>query len=54
MKNAKIIIWNTYLSRSLIRLIDFPYGQSQQLELAIQYSDKLSFSGVQPKPMFQS
>jgi serine/threonine-protein kinase HipA len=37
------------LSRSLIRLKDFPYGQSQQLELAIQYSDKLSFSGVQPK-----
>lgn len=37
------------LSRSLNRLKDFPYGQSQQLELAIQYSDKLSFSGVQPK-----
>ena len=37
------------LSRSLIQLKDFPYGQAQQLELAIQYSDKLSFSGVQPK-----
>lgn len=37
------------LSRRLTRLKDFPYGQSQQLELAIQYSDKLSFSGVQPK-----
>ena len=37
------------LSRNLTWLKDFPYGQSQQLELAIQYSDKLSFSGVQPK-----
>jgi len=37
------------LSRNLIQLKDFPYGRSQQLELAIQYSDKLSFSGVQPK-----
>jgi serine/threonine-protein kinase HipA len=33
----------------LTHLKDFPYGQAQQLELAIQYSDKLSFSGVQPK-----
>lgn len=37
------------LSPKLEELKDFPYGLSQQLELAIQYSDKLSFSGVQPK-----
>lgn len=33
----------------LTQLKDFPYGRSQQLELAVSYSDKLSFSGVQPK-----
>lgn len=37
------------LSSKLIQLKDFPYGLAQQLELAIEYSDKLSFSGVQPK-----
>ena len=37
------------LSPKLIQLQDFPYGLVQQLELALQYSDKLSFSGVQPK-----
>ena len=28
---------------------DFPYTQSQQLELALECSDKLSIQGVQPK-----
>ena len=37
------------LSNQLTELKDFPYGQSEQLELAIQYADKLSFSGIQPK-----
>lgn len=37
------------LSPKLNRLNDFPYGKEKQLELAFQYSDKLSFSGVQPK-----
>jgi len=37
------------LSPKLTQLKDFPYGLAQQLELALQYSDKLSFSGVQPK-----
>lgn len=37
------------LSPKLTRLHDFPYGKSAQLQLAIEYSDKLSFSGVQPK-----
>jgi serine/threonine-protein kinase HipA len=38
-----------FLSPKLSELKDFPYGLAQQLELALQYSDKLSFSGVQPK-----
>jgi serine/threonine-protein kinase HipA len=37
------------LSPKLHTLHRFPYGKSQQLELAMQYADKLSFSGVQPK-----
>jgi serine/threonine-protein kinase HipA len=37
------------LSPKLTQLKDFPYGLAQQLELALQYSDKLSFSGIQPK-----
>jgi serine/threonine-protein kinase HipA len=37
------------LSPQLADFKDFPYGKSGQLELALQYSDKLSFSGVQPK-----
>ncbi len=37
------------LSPKLTQLKDFPYGVSRQLELALQYSDKLSFSGIQPK-----
>lgn len=37
------------LSPKLSRLNDFPFGKEKQLELAFQYSDKLSFSGVQPK-----
>lgn len=37
------------LSPKLNRLNDFPYRKEKQLELAFEYSDKLSFSGVQPK-----
>lgn len=37
------------LSSKLKGLNEFPYGKAAQLELAMQYSDKLSFSGVQPK-----
>lgn len=37
------------LSSKFERLLEFPYGKSEQLELALLYSDKLSFSGVQPK-----
>jgi hypothetical protein len=37
------------LSPKLRNLKDFPYGESKQLQLAIDYADKLSFSGVQPK-----
>ena len=37
------------LSTKLNHLNDFPFGKEKQLELAIQYADKLSFSGVQPK-----
>jgi serine/threonine-protein kinase HipA len=37
------------LSPRLRRLADFPYGKEEQLELALDYADKLSFSGVQPK-----
>lgn len=37
------------LSPLLTSLHDFPYSCSKQLQLAIDYSDKLSFSGVQPK-----
>jgi serine/threonine-protein kinase HipA len=37
------------LSPRLGELRDFPYGKSAQLELALDFADKLSFSGVQPK-----
>ncbi len=37
------------LSPKLTTLNDFPYGKSKQLELALELSDKISFSGVQPK-----
>jgi serine/threonine-protein kinase HipA len=37
------------LSPRLENLRDFPYGKDEQLELALQYADKLSFSGVQKK-----
>ncbi len=37
------------LPSKLTELKNFPYGLTQQLELVLQYSDKLSFSGVQPK-----
>jgi serine/threonine-protein kinase HipA len=37
------------LSSKLTQLKDFPYGISRQLELALEFSDKLSFSGIQPK-----
>jgi len=37
------------LSPRLQNLKEFPFGKEQQLELALQYSDKLSFSGVQRK-----
>ncbi len=37
------------LSPKLNNLKDFPYGEAKQLELLLDYSDKLSFSGVQPK-----
>ncbi len=37
------------LSPRLYSLKDFPYGKDKQLELALEYSDKISFSGVQPK-----
>jgi serine/threonine-protein kinase HipA len=37
------------LSPQLANLNDFPYGEQRQLELMLDYSDKLSFSGVQPK-----
>ncbi len=37
------------LSPRLTHLKDFPLGKEEQLELALQYADKLSFSGVQRK-----
>ncbi|HLB52323.1 MAG TPA: HipA domain-containing protein [Chlamydiales bacterium] len=37
------------LSPKLTELSDFPFGREEQLELAFECSDKLSFSGVQPK-----
>jgi len=37
------------LSPQLKELKDFPYGEEKQLELMLDYSDKLSFSGIQPK-----
>jgi len=37
------------LSPRLEDLKDFPFGKEEQLELALQYADKLSFSGVQRK-----
>lgn len=37
------------LSPQLSDLKDFPYGEEKQLELMLDYADKLSFSGVQPK-----
>lgn len=37
------------LSPRLKQLHDFPYGEEQQLELMLDFADKLSFSGVQPK-----
>jgi serine/threonine-protein kinase HipA len=37
------------LSPQLQDLKEFPFGKEQQLELALQYADKLSFSGVQGK-----
>ena len=37
------------LSPKLNNLNPLPYGKAQQLELMLDYSDKLSFSGVQPK-----
>lgn len=37
------------LSPKLGSLKDFPYSKSNQLKLAFDLSDKLSFSGVQPK-----
>jgi len=38
-----------HLSPDLRTLDDFPYTPAQQLELLLEYSDRLSFSGVQPK-----
>lgn len=37
------------LSHRLEFLHDFPLGKEKQLELALEYADKLSFSGVQRK-----
>lgn len=37
------------LSPRLQNLKDFPFGEEEQLELALKYADKLSFSGVQRK-----
>lgn len=37
------------LSPRLRNLQEFPFGEEQQLELALKYADKLSFSGVQRK-----
>ena len=37
------------LSPRLRHLQAFPFGKAQQLELALEYADKLSFSGVQKK-----
>ncbi len=37
------------LSPKLERLEDLPFTQSRQLELSLDFADKLSFSGVQPK-----
>jgi serine/threonine-protein kinase HipA len=37
------------LSPRLRHLREFPFSKSAQLELALQYADKLSFSGVQRK-----
>ncbi|MES2273285.1 MAG: HipA domain-containing protein [Chlamydiota bacterium] len=37
------------LSPRLQNLKEFPLGKEAQLELALQYADKLSFSGVQRK-----
>src|SRR5437868_6439988 len=37
------------LSPKLTHLDDFPYGEGKQYELLLDYSDKFSFSGVQPK-----
>jgi serine/threonine-protein kinase HipA len=37
------------LSPRLESLQDFPLGKEKQLELALEYADKLSFSGVQRK-----
>lgn len=37
------------LSPRLKNLKDFPFGKEEQLELALQFADKLSFSGVQRK-----
>lgn len=39
----------TLLSPRLKHLKDFPFGKEEQLELALQFADKLSFSGVQRK-----
>lgn len=37
------------LSAQLKGLNDFPFGKEEQLELALDYADKMSFSGVQRK-----
>lgn len=37
------------LSPQLDNLKDFPFGKGAQLELALEYADKLSFSGIQSK-----
>lgn len=37
------------LSPKLKDLKDFPFGEAKQYELLIDFADKLSFSGVQPK-----